>query len=92
MQITTNAVDEIEKSKELLDCISKIESKVENIKTEMKFLTIQDVANMTGYSIPTVQKLFNRPDFPVWDIGKSKIVFLPAFYDYAMKSRKASDF
>ena len=88
MNIMTNAADEIAEAKELLDLFNKIEEKAESIKGSFKFLTIQDVMQLTGYSEPTVQKLFNRKDFPAWEIGKNKIVFAPAFYEYAMKGVK----
>lgn len=88
MQICTNAVDEISSAKELLDLFGKIEEKADKIKGAFKFLTIKDVMELTGYSEPTVQKLFKRKDFPAWEIGKNKIVFAPAFYEYAMKGVK----
>ncbi len=88
MQISTNAVDEVSTAKELLDLFNRIEEKADKIKGSFKFLTIKDVMDLTGYSEPTVQKLFRRKDFPAWEIGKNKIVFAPAFYEYAMKGVK----
>lgn len=88
MYINTNSAEEIKSAQELLELFSLIEDKAEHIKGMFKFLTIKDVRNLTGYSEPTVQKLFNRPDFPAWEIGQSKLVFAPAFYEYAMKAVK----
>lgn len=88
MNITTNASEEIKAAQELLELFNRIEKKAEQLKGAMKFMTIKDVMELTGYSEPTVQKLFNRPDFPAWEIGKNKLVFAPAFYEYAMKAVK----
>lgn len=92
MNITTNATEELKNAKELLTVFNAIEEKAESIKNKIGFFTTEDVANLTGFSMPTVLKLFNRPDFPVCDYGARKIVFIPAFYEYFMKAVKQSDF
>ena len=91
MKITTNAASELATATELLETMNKIEEKAQQLNREFRFLTVEDVMQLTGYSKPTVLAIFNRPDFPACDYGKNKIVFLPAFYDYFMKSVKKSD-
>lgn len=91
MKITTNAASELATATDLFEMLSKIEKKAEHLNREFRFLTVEDVMNLTGYSKPTVLAIFNRPDFPACDYGKNKIVFLPAFYDYFMKAVKKSD-
>lgn len=92
MILKTNAVDELQTANELLEVFQKIEKKAESIKSQIGFYTIKDVVELTGFSEPQVQKIFNRPDFPVCDYGKSKAVFVPAFCEYFMKAVKTTDF
>lgn len=91
MKITTNAASELATATDLFEMLCKIEEKAERLNREFRFLTVEDVMKLTGYSKPTVLTIFNRPDFPACNYGKNKIVFLPAFYDYFMKAVKKSD-
>lgn len=88
MRIETNAAEELKAAAELLNTFQKIEESGERIKTLFRFLTIKDVMELTGWSELTVQNLFKRDDFPACELGKSKLVFAPAFYEYAMKGIK----
>lgn len=88
MNISTNIKDELDEAKELLQTLDILELRTAEYKTSLKFLSMEDVCELTGYSMPTVQKLFKRKDFPSWEIGKQKLVFAPAFYEYAMKGVK----
>lgn len=56
------------------------------------FYTIKDVAQMTGWSLPTVQKIFCRPDFPTLNFGKSKLVKKDAFNEWCSKRHSKDDF
>ena len=49
---------------------------------EVKFYTIPDLQKMLGWSETTVQKLFNDPNFPSADFGKSKVVEAHALIEY----------
>jgi len=55
---------------------------VENRFKYKVFLTIKEVVALTGWSIRTVQDLFNIPDFPSCDYGKEKIVEKNAFLKF----------
>lgn len=57
-----------------------------------KFYTIKDIAAMTGWSLPTVQKIFERPDFPSLDFGKSKLVKKEAFEEWSSRRHSKNDF
>jgi hypothetical protein len=92
MIISTNAAEELRTAKEIAEVFGLMEEKAAKIKHEIGFYTIKDVCKLTGISEPRVQDIFNRPDFPVCDYGKSKIVFIPAFYDYFMKPVRQGDF
>ena len=44
------------------------------VSSEVIMYSIKDIAEMTGWSHNTVEKLFNDPSFPSIDYGKTKIV------------------
>lgn len=56
--------------------------------TTIKFLTVEDVAELTGWDIKTVRRLFCRPDFPCCDYGKSKLVESHALINYFAVPRR----
>lgn len=92
MEVKTNAASELKDAEQLLKIFNILEEKADKIRNQIGFYTIKDVCNLTGLSEPTVQTIFNRPDFPVCDYGRKKLVFIPAFYDYFMKAVKVADF
>jgi hypothetical protein len=49
---------------------------------EVKFYKVADLQEMLGWSETTVQKLFNDPNFPSADFGKSKVVEAHALIEY----------
>ena len=57
---------------------------IEKIETivEVKFYTIPDLQKLLGWSETTEQKLFNDPNFPSADFGKSKVVEAHALIEY----------
>ncbi|MCQ2148455.1 MAG: helix-turn-helix domain-containing protein [Bacteroidales bacterium] len=55
------------------------------ISSEVHFYTIEQLAKMLGWSENTVQKLFNDPNFPSADFGRSKVVESHALIDYFSK-------
>jgi len=60
------------------------------ISSEVKLYTIKDIMEMSGWSETTVQKLFNDPDFPSIDYGKSKLVENHALIQFlSVKNEKA---
>ena len=62
------------------------------ISSDVKFYKIEDLTQMLGWSENTVQKLFNAPDFPSIDFGRSKVVEGHALIEYFSKKRlKAND-
>lgn len=56
------------------------------------FLSVEDVAEKTGWSVKAVQKLFNMPDFPSTDFGKRKIVLASSLAAYFSVRRERSDY
>ena len=55
------------------------------ISSEVRFYTIENVQEMTGWSKKTVQRLFNDPRFPAADYGRIKVVEAHALIDYFSK-------
>ena len=52
------------------------------VSSEVIMYSIQDVAEMTGWSHTTVEKLFNDPKFPSADYGKTKVVEVHALIQF----------
>ncbi len=52
------------------------------ISSEVKFYTIGELVEMSGWSENTVQRLFNDPKFPSADYGRLKIVEAHALIDF----------
>lgn len=79
-----NIDEKIEKLKEFYE----LEKKINDEAFYIGFLTANKVAELTGWSKPTVDQLFNTPDFPVCDFGKSKIVEVHALLEYFSVPRR----
>lgn len=60
------------------------------ISSDVKFYKIEDLMQMLNWSETTVQKLFNAPDFPSVDYGRSKAVEAHALIEYFSKKRSKS--
>lgn len=82
-----NLKNEISLARELQEILSDIEGK----SKLTLFLTIKDVQELTGFSRHTVDKLFNDPEFPACNYGKSRIVEVHAFIEYFSTSRRKED-
>ena len=52
------------------------------ISSEVRFYSIEDISEMTGWSHNTVGKLFSDPKFPSSDFGRKKIVEAHALIEY----------
>lgn len=52
------------------------------LSCEVRFYSIKDVQDLTGWSETTVQKLFNDPEFPAADFGKTKLIESHALISY----------
>lgn len=58
------------------------------IPCDIHFYSIKDVIQLTGWSEPTVIKLFNDPDFPSCNYGKTKIVEAGGLRNYFSEHRE----
>lgn len=62
------------------------------ISSEVIFYNIEQLIEMLGWSKTTVQKLFNDPNFPSTDFGKTKVVEAHALIEYfSVKHSKTSE-
>lgn len=86
MNITldTNLDVELEKVKELVRGLEEIKEKSKLIQ----FVSVKDFMEMSGWSEKTVQKLYNRPDFPSTNLGKEKQAELNAVIKYFSVPRR----
>lgn len=57
------------------------------VSSDVQFYTIERLIEMLGWSEATVQKLFNAPDFPSVDYGKTKVVENHALIEYFSRKR-----
>lgn len=55
---------------------------MEDIKKEIRLLTIKDIEGLTGWANGTINKLMAQEDFPVIKIGKENLVLLESFKEY----------
>ena len=58
----------------------------------MEFLTTKDIQDLTGWSKPTILRLYDRPDFPVLKCGKPYLVSADAFAKWCMSRKTNNDF
>lgn len=84
LRATSDLDEQLAEIKNLVAELKELESAVDRIC----FLTINDVMDATHWSRPTVQNLFNRPDFPACDLGKEKVVELTALRRYFSVPRR----
>lgn len=68
------------------------QSKSEELKEDIKFLKLSDVAKLLGITTVSARAIFHRPDFPYCDYGKEMIVEFTAFKNYFQKAVKKDDF
>lgn len=78
MQTTIKLDTYIDKLQEVSELLKQIDTQVD----KLRFITIKEFSEITGWAPATVQNLYNRPDFPSCDYGKEKIALLSAVIKY----------
>ena len=84
INIDTNLDEQLDKVKEIIHYLREIE----NTTKLLRFITIKEFSEITGWSVPTVQNLYNRPDFPSTDYGKEKKAEIHAIVEYFKVPRR----
>lgn len=71
---------------------NNIETKMKvPISSDVRFYTISDVKELTGWSEKTVQALFNSKEFPAASIGRAKLIEAHALIEYFSRRRDKSE-
>lgn len=78
MQVAIDMDTYINKLQEVSELLKEIDTSID----KLRFITIKEFSEITGWSSATVQNLYNRPDFPSCDYGKEKIALLSAVIKY----------
>lgn len=82
---TSNEIDTINtKLKDMITSVTELSTVIDTVK----FLTIKDVADLTGWNVMTVRNLFNIEDFPCCDYGREKVVEIHALVTYFSVPRR----
>ena len=76
--LNTDIDKEIQKTSELIDKLNE----ANQITKTLKFISMKEFCNLTGWSLKTVQNLYNRKDFPSTDFGKEKKAEVHAIIEY----------
>ena len=84
IMVNADLQEQINQLNALLEKMSQVEDKTK----EITFLTVSELAKMTGWSKTTVRELFNRKDFPCCDFGKEKIAEINAVRAYFSVPRR----
>lgn len=79
-----NLDEALAKLKELLE----LEEKLAENAVKLRFITIKEMIELTGWSPTTVKQLYNRPDFPSCNFGKEKIAEANAVINYFSVPRR----
>ena len=66
---------------------NQLENLAENVKV-LKFITQKDLAELTGWGMPTVKEVFDDPEFPCCDFGKAKVAEIHAVIEFFSKPRR----
>lgn len=84
INIDTDLDEQLDKANELLLCLKEIERTTDLLR----FISIKELAKITGWSEKTVQTLYNRSDFPSTDYGKEKKAEIHAIVEYFKVPRR----
>lgn len=74
-------IEKLERAVELLN-------QVKENSIGLKFLTVEDIMNVTGFSKATVEKLFKDPEFPSCNYGRAQVAELNAVIEYFSVPRR----
>lgn len=82
--LSINFDSELERIENLINALNKLDDKIVNLN----FIGINEFSRLSGWSIKTVQDLYNRPDFPSTDLGKEKKAEVHAIINYFSVPRR----
>lgn len=82
--VNTDLDKQLTNIKELIKTMDILDNKVD----KLKFIDVDELSTLTGWSKRTVQDLFNKPDFPSCDFGKEKKAEIHAVMKYFSVPRR----
>ena len=82
--VDTNIDEQLDKAKELINVLKEVNERAQLIR----FISIKEFSELTGWSEKTVQELYNRKDFPSTDFGKEKKAEVHAIINYFSVPRR----
>lgn len=82
--LNTDINEELQKTSKLIDKLNE----ANQITKTLKFISIKEFCNLTGWSLKTVQTLYNRKDFPSTNLGKEKKAEIHAIINYFSVPRR----
>ena len=82
--VDTNIDEQLDKAKELINVLKEVNETAQLIR----FISIKEFSELTGWSEKTVQELYNRKDFPSTDFGKEKKAEVHAIINYFSVPRR----
>ena len=78
-------LNEFEIMAQRLERVARDLKELEDAGKNIIMLDINRVAELTGWNKQTVNRMFNRPDFPAQCFGKSRLVEVTALRDFFSK-------
>lgn len=87
IKINNNIDEELKKVDELIKKLDEAEDKA----IQLQFISIRDLAKMTGWGVTTCQRIFNSKNFPSCDFGKEKKAEISAVKKFFSVKRSESE-
>lgn len=82
--LITDLDEHLEKAEELIKLLTECEERSRTIA----FITPEDLAQLTGWSLPIARKIFQEKTFPCCDAGKTKVAEVSAVKAWFSQPRK----
>lgn len=82
--VNTDIDTQLAKIQELVTALKELKETSQLIR----FVTMTEFCNLSGWCMSTVKALYNRPDFPSSDYGKEKVAEVHAILKYFSVPRR----
>ena len=89
-EINNLSIEDLIKIKNIIEEICEYKKQIDALnqkETIIEFLTVDEVSRILDISKKTANKLFNDPEFPATDFGRTKLVEAHALINYFSKRR-----
>lgn len=82
--VFTDIDEQLDKAEKLINLLTECEERSRTIA----FITPEDLAQLTGWSLPIARKIFQEKTFPCCDAGKTKVAEVSAVKAWFSQPRK----